>query len=319
MGSILSRKKLRAVVARKNKDVTTTDNPLQNRNSQVLFDFWDWLIAENGELRVGRELFNVFFTVHPEHKKYFKGNLDAQAANLLGFLTTAFHKAHIRSFLRDLGALHVRMHIPLDSYQHLMDALLVMSPKLGGKRWTKRTEYCAKRVTTWIVAEMCKAGEDDCELSMSQKHCVQVERTSKTGILNNFDKFLGNDICLKYYHKHMIHQFAEENTHFLKALKDYKQKPTIERANEIIGEFILPDSEKQINLGFKQVKDISTKAKQIQESLAALFNEAETECTKILKDNGWDNFRNSPAALELYRELAPSLSDKSDDYTKDAN
>eukprot|EP01083_Nonionella_stella_P058582 153391_1 len=318
MGNKISRKSLCAVVTRKNEDATS-DNPLHNGNSEVLFEFWDWLIAEYGEQRVGTELYNVFFTEHPEHKIHFKGNPDAQAANLMSFLSIAFHKAEVRSFLRDLGARHIRMSIPLDSYQHLMDALLAISLKLGGKRWTKRTEYCARRVTSWIVSEMCKGEDEDSDLSRSQSNSVEIARTSESGILNNFDKFLGNDICLKYYHKHMMHQFAEENTHFLKALRDYKQKPTFERANEIISEFILPESEKQINLGFNQVNAISAKAKQIQDSLAGLFDEAETECTTILKSNGWDNFRNSHAALELYRELEPNFQDNSDDNMKEAN
>eukprot|EP01083_Nonionella_stella_P155889 504230_1 len=320
MGNTIPNKRLTALVTRKSKDAPT-DNPLQNGNSQVLFDFWDWLITKYGEQRVGTELYTVFFAEHPEHKKFFKGNPDAQAINLIGFLKTAFHKAHVRSFLRDLGARHIRMHIPLDSYQHLMDALLVISPKLGGKRWNKRTEYCARRVTVWIVEEMRKAEGDDSELSSSTRDSMAVARTNESGILNNFEKFLDNDICLKYYHKHMMRQFAEENTHFLKALKDYKQKPTIEHANEIISEFILPDSEMQINLSFTQVKEISAKANAIKESLAAMFNDSEKECHKVLRTNGWESFRNSPEASELFRELDSTVNDigPSEDDVRDPN
>mmetsp|Transcript_33550 Transcript_33550/g.41290 ORF Transcript_33550/g.41290 Transcript_33550/m.41290 type:complete len:376 (-) Transcript_33550:65-1192(-) len=193
--------------------------------------------------------------------------------------------------IRILGKIHNKMGIKPEWYPILLKAFNHTLSNKFPNEYNIRIQFCFDELYNIISDIMLKR----------DFYSVAIKNTASLSTsFDNLKSCLSNPDTLIYLEKYMKAHFCSEMILFWKDVQEYTSKPTHIKGKFIYNTYIVPYSEREINISFDTRMTIINYMKPSNTNTIMdkkLFNIAQSETVKMISDNIWFKFKHEMNAL----------------------
>lgn len=124
---------------------------------------WDYILLNSNE--AGNIFYKKLFSIAPELRQLFKGDINSQSQKLVSLITFAVHKLNsfndIVSDVRALGVRHKGYNVKPAHFEVVGEALLWTLNKSLGNKWNEETEQAWAATYNTLSKIMIEAAQQD--------------------------------------------------------------------------------------------------------------------------------------------------------------